>query len=103
MRYIDVTANLAEVDFSPMTLEKEVIQNVKMILSTPIYSVPLDRAFGTILDAVDAPMPVAKAKISANIVQAIQKFEPRAKVTNVSFSGDEISGIMRPKVRIELV
>lgn len=102
MQTVDITANLTSIDFAPSDELTEVIQNVKTILTTMKYSVPLDRNFGIIADALDAPMPIAKAKISSDIVRAIQTYEPRAKVKSVSFSGDGATGQLTPTVRIEI-
>ena len=65
------------------------------------FTVPLDRNLGIIADALDEPMPVAMAKISSDVIDAISEYEPRAKVTQISFDGD-IDGKLIPKVRIEI-
>lgn len=90
------------VNFAPATTIEEILQNVRTILTTPVYSVPLDRTFGVNAELLDLPRPVARAKLAAEIVQAIQKFEPRVEVTRVSFAGDAISGKLQPTVRLRL-
>lgn len=90
------------VDFSPATAIEEILQNVRTILATPVYSVPLDRAFGVNAELLDLPMPVARAKLAAEIVQAVQKFEPRVEVIKVLFAGDTIAGRLQPTVRLRL-
>ncbi len=97
----EITAeSTVAVNFAPATEDEEIIQNVKTILATPVYSVPLDRAFGLDAELVDLPIPVVKAKLSAKIVPTIQKFEPRVEVTRVSFTGDAIAGRLQPTVRV---
>lgn len=100
MEYDIVVKPLREINFSPQTVEEEVLQNLQTILTTPKYSVPLDRKMGPSMTWLDAPMPVAQAKITAEIVQLIREKEPRAKVLQVSFINDDQEGILRPKVRV---
>lgn len=90
------------VNFAPATTIEEILQNVRTILATPVYSVPLDRAFGVNAELLDLPMPVSRAKLAAEIVQAVQKFEPRAEVTKVLFAGDAAVGQLLPTVRLRL-
>ena len=98
---IDIVGTLEKVNFAPSTIEEEVIQNIKTLISTMIYTVPLDRNFGIIVNALDEPMPVAMAKLSSDIIDAISRYEPRAKVTQISFDGD-IDGKLIPRLRIEI-
>ena len=46
MAYI-VTANTGgKINLAPKTREEEILQNVRFLLSTPKFTVPLDRDFG---------------------------------------------------------
>lgn len=99
----EITAeNINQINFAPGSLEEEVLQNVKTILTTTKYSVPLDREFGLSATMLDDPIPIAKAKLTAEIITAIRRWEPRARVVEVRYEGDGMDGILRPKVRIEL-
>ena len=91
-----------DINFSPKTLVEEVTQNVKTILNTAKYSVPLNREFGITANMLDDPMPAAKAKLIAEVFDIIPKYEPRVRVTNVKFFED-VSGLLRPKVGVALV
>lgn len=88
------------VDFAPATLVEEVLQNVATILATMRYSVPFDRALGINPEYLDDPMPVTQARATADIIEAIRRFEPRCGVESVTFTGDGAEGIMRPLVRV---
>ena len=99
MPEFDVTAQLTGVDFGARGVA-EVLQNVRTILTTARYSVPLDRQFGINADMLDEPLPRAKAKLSAEIIAAIRRYEPRARVTRISFSGDGMEGRLIPTVRV---
>lgn len=99
----EITAeNINYINFAPDSLEEEVLQNVKTILTTTKYSVPLDREFGLSATMLDDPMPIAKAKLTAEIIMAIRRWEPRARVVEVRYEGDGMDGILRPKVRLEI-
>ncbi|WMI72138.1 GPW/gp25 family protein [Aminobacterium sp. MB27-C1] len=97
----NIAASLDGVNFSPKSEVEEILQNVKTILFTVRGSVPLDRDFGISADLVDSPTPVVKARCMAEIVEAISKYEPRAKVAAVSFSGDS-DGRLIPKVKVRI-
>ena len=99
---IDVTAELSEIKFSPGTELEEILQNVKTILTTQKGSVPMDREFGVDADVQDLPIGTAQAKISAEIVGAVNKYEPRARVQKVIYEGSEQDGILRAKVRVAI-
>mgnify|MGYP003423080626 CR=1 FL=1 len=99
---IEVTSTLGAVNFAPDSELMEVIQNVKTILSTPAGTVPLDRDFGLTQDYIDAPINQAKALFADDAVKKINKYEPRAVVDEILFSGDAITGNLKPTVRIKL-
>lgn len=98
----EILGRLDTVDFAPGSELKEILQNVKMILTTPKFSVPLDRNFGLSVTMIDAPLPAAQAKLTAEIIDAVQKYEPRVKVTKVTYEADTMDGILRPKVKVKL-
>ena len=100
MQAIDVTAALGPVDFSPDTELKEILQNVRCILTTARYSVPLDRGFGVDGQVVDMPMDYAQARLTAEIIDAVRKYEPRVRVTRVSFGRDGADGKLIPTVKV---
>lgn len=95
---IELSGNI---NFSPQSEVEEIPQNVRTILSTVKGSVPLDRDFGIDASYVDAPMPVAKAKLASEIMQAIRTYEPRANVTHVDFTG-EMSGLLKPRIEVSI-
>lgn len=90
-----------DIDFAPKTEQEEILQNVRAIISTVKYSVPLDREFGLDATFLDRPMAVAQAAISSEILRAVRRYEPRATITAISFTGDE-DGKMVPKVEVSI-
>jgi len=68
---------------------EEILQNIRVILDTPKGSLPLDRDFGVDWSIVDSPTPFAIQKLKAKIVRAIEKYEPRVKVTKITSNFNE--------------
>ncbi|WP_425057611.1 hypothetical protein SCACP_21280 [Sporomusa carbonis] len=97
---LEITASQT-IDFAPDEIA-EIAQNVRTILTTPVFSVPLDREFGVDLSLLDSPMPVTKARLTAKIVAAIQKYEPRAQVLEVTYTGDAFEGRLIPSVKVRI-
>lgn len=82
-------------------------QNIKIILLTMAYSIPLDRGFAHAGKFIDAPNPLASAKLISDLTDAIEKYEPRVKVISIEWkntatSADLQNGIMRPVVKFTL-
>lgn len=94
--------SLNNIDFAPENELLEILQNVRTILSTVKFSVPLDRDFGIDASLLDKPILEAKAKISSEIILAIKKYEPRVKVEEITFSGD-MDGKLQPKVQVSII
>lgn len=93
------------VDFSPETTAAEIVQNIRTILSTRVGTVPLHRDFGISWEHVDKPYPVAKQLMMVEIIEAVEKFEPRAKVESVEFDEsveDAIEGLTKPRVIVSI-
>lgn len=80
-----------------------VLQNVAIILATRRGSCPLYRDFGISMDFLDRPMPVAKTLAYAEIKEAIETYEPRAQVVNVTFEeSPEHPGQLKPVVEVNI-
>ena len=62
----------------------------------------MDRGFGIDGAIVDLPINVAKAKISNEIFMAVKKYEPRAEITEIKFSGEE-TGRLLPTVEVNVI
>ena len=104
MERVAVTA-LSEVNFAPKTETEEVVQNVRTILATRVGTVPLDRDFGVSWEHLDKPLPVARALMQSEVIEAIARYEPRANIEAVEFDETEsetMEGISRPRVILNL-
>ncbi|MDT3416180.1 phage baseplate assembly protein W [Brevibacillus aydinogluensis] len=97
----EVTAtDLKRIDFGA-TGVAEILQNIRMILATTEFSCPMDRGFAWNPD-IDAPIPVVQARTAARLVAAIQEYEPRAEVVQVSFQGEPLDGKVKPIVKVRI-
>ena len=90
------------INFAPASIQEEVVQNVRTILGVMQGEAPLNRSFGISRESIDMPNPVAEARLTTEIMAAIRRFEPRAKVERVSFRRDDAHGQLLPEVVISL-
>jgi hypothetical protein len=82
---------------------EEVWQNVKYILLTEYFSVPLDREFGMDFVMVDKPIPVAEAVLAQEVAMKVSLYEPRAEFREVRYDGVGIQGKLNPTVVIYIL
>ena len=76
---------------------REIMRNVQTILATPLGTCPLYRDFGLDISVLDAPIDVAQNLLAVEIMDAVDRWEPRVRVTDVTFTADE-NGKLRTKV-----
>ncbi len=69
-------------------LRREIERNIKTILSTPKGTCPLYRDFGIDMEPLDAPTLAAQNMLTVAIIDAIEEWEPRAQVTDVTINTD---------------
>ena len=65
--------------------QAEILRNVALILGTVQGTVPLYRDFGIPPDALDLPLPAAKARMRVQVKEAVERYETRVEVLGVSF------------------
>ncbi len=103
MNYIISTKDLGSITLNETDTVKSVLQNIRIILSTRQFSVPLYREFRLPMQFLDKPIPVAKVLLIAEIRDAITEFEPRANVLNVTVEIDENApGKVHATVEVEI-
>ncbi len=88
--------------FLPSGEVEEVLQNVMTICLTRKYSVPLDRLLGFEGEFLDEAVGRMRAKFRAEVVRAVKKYEPRARVTGIDFQAD-LNGRIVPRIRVKIV
>lgn len=81
---------------------QEIYENLKILYTTPMGSVPFDRSFGIETSFLDEPYPIAKGRLTVEYIQKTRLYEPRANVREVLFEHDINSGVLIPKVVIDI-
>lgn len=103
MSYQISASDLGCIRWNESDTVNSVIQNIAIILSTPLGSVPLYREFGLDMTFVDKPEPVARVLMIAAVQTAIPRWEPRAAVRNVTPQADlSRPGKLTPLVEVEI-
>lgn len=57
---------------------REILRNVRTLLATPLGACPLYRDFGIDTAILDNPTPVAENLMAVEIMDAVERWEPRA-------------------------
>ena len=90
------------INLAPGTLIEEILQNVAMIITTIKNTAPLFRDFGISATFLDRPTPAAEAVLIAEILDAIEMYEPRAEIISVIFIRDEMAGKLTPRLEVAI-
>ncbi len=101
MSYKVSTENMGSLRLNEPDRTKSILQNVGIVLSTWKGSVPLYRVFGITSEFVHKPIPVAKAMLRAAIREAVERFEPRVEVVDVTFT-ESVNGLI-PTVEVNIL
>ena len=89
------------VNFRPANTIEEIYQNINTILNTYKFTVPLFRSFGFSADFIDRPLSVLRPLYVKEVVETIEKFEPRVIVEEVKMTA-EIDGKAFPIIIFSL-
>ena len=96
-------AESAALELGAADTVKSVLQAIKIILTTPKGTVPMYRDFGVNMDFLDLPAPGAEQRARMEIREAIEEWEPRATVKDISFTRSaDGSGRLIAHVEIEI-
>lgn len=102
MSYHDIYVMPSGVIFMPANETQEILQNVLTICLTQKYSVPMERLLGVEGEFLDEAVSRVRAKFKSEVVQAVRKYEPRARVTAIDFAAD-LNGKIAPRIRVKIV
>lgn len=103
MSYKVNATDLTRIRFNDQGLVSSVLQNIAVILSTPKGSVPQYREFGLSAVFLDKPTPIAKMMMTAEIREAIERWEPRARYVSIEFTERiDQPGTLWPTVEVEI-
>ena len=84
--------------FEPDSEAQEIAQNIRTIVAVKRGTVPYFRDFGVSVGALDMPIVAAARYLQTEMVAAIQSFEPRASMEQISAEIDLINGILTEEV-----
>lgn len=84
-----------------------ILQNIRVIISSEMYSVPLDRGFAHDNSFIDSPAPLAAARLTASLMDALEKYEPRIEIDSIEFATGDVQtrlmqGALQPKITFHL-
>lgn len=89
-----------QIDFGAISY-KEIFQNVKTIVATPLFSAALERLLGLDARIVDLPIDAA-ADATVAMLQAIYSWEPRAQAVDISFDADVLNGHLLVRLQLNI-
>lgn len=98
---MEVIAEPGRIDFGASGVA-EILQNVRTILTTITGTAPFSRDLGVAPDPIDGPLEIAKARLTPLIIEAVQTYEPRVEVTEVTYMQDD-QGQLTPSVKLKLL
>ena len=61
-----------------------------------------NRDFGLSSRFLDMPTPAAEAVLVSELYDAIEEYEPRAEIVNITFEKDELTGKVSPRLEVEI-
>lgn len=96
-------SNTSEIEYTLCEKDeiKSILQDIALILRTKRGTVPMYRDFGLPMAFVGMPLPAAEAMAAQEVYDAIESFEPRVKMNDISLSATE-SGAMKIEVEVEI-
>lgn len=97
-----MTMTLKDVQFNirgEMDEQEDVLRCLRTLVMTPEGTVPLDREFGINNAILGYPIDVAQNLLAVELINKVDRYEPRATVLEVELSTDD-SGQLIAKVVI---
>ena len=103
MSYRVKATDLRHITLNETDTVASVLQNIAIILLTRQGTVPMYREFGLPMKFVDKPMQVARSMMIIEITEAVEEYEPRATVIDITFEIDpDVPGRYIPVVEVEI-
>ena len=80
--------------------KERLLQQLNVLLSTPVESVPFDRDFGVDMSFLDIPPDEAKSLFLTQAAEKMERYIPLLRLESVEFEMD--NGKVKPKVVVGL-
>ena len=96
----------AGINLFPRSVVEEIIQNVSVLLSTVVGSVPLDRNLGLNATFIDEPQARGMMQLRVFARETIQDYEPRVEVSEIDFvvnPSEALNGRLYPRVVVRIL
>ncbi|MBR3767520.1 MAG: GPW/gp25 family protein [Clostridia bacterium] len=90
-----------EIQLNATDVLTSVIQNIRIILNTWLGTVPMYRSFGISSAPLHKPVSAAEPLLMASIQEAVEKYEPRVLVKEITFEKEaDAPGKIIPTVEV---
>lgn len=80
----------------------EILEGIQFLCNTVEGTYPMNRDFGISAKILDRPSPAAEQLLSIELKDKIEKFEPRVKVTDITFSHANDGMALCPQISVKL-
>lgn len=99
-----IDINSISLDFASFSSNQkelnDILKCLKTLYSTKEGTQPLDREFGLSTDFIGKPIPVAEALFTVEVMSKTEMYEPRVRVSNVTFVANS-DGKVSPTIHLE--
>lgn len=103
MSYVISATDALDLSLNESDTVKSVIMNIGILLRTRQGTIPMFREFGLPMRFLDRPLPVARVLMFNEIKEAIEQFEPRAELVDITYTVDEKDpGRLIPSVEVNI-
>ena len=103
MSYVISAADPLDLTLNEADTVKSVITNIGILRRTRQGTIPMFRDFGLPMRFLDRPLPVARVLMFNEIKEAIDKYEPRAEIVNITYAIDiKDPGKLIPTVEVNI-
>ena len=79
-----------------------ILQNIALLIGTRRGTVPMYREYGMPMEFLDKPLNAAQTLAAREVIEAVEQFEPRAKVKNVAVATRE-TGKLTIEVEVDII
>lgn len=79
---------------------EEIRRNVRTILGIYEGTMPMNRNLGIDSASMDVPIDVAQNRMTVDLIEKIEKYEPRVRVQEVGYQAEQETGELRPVISL---